>query len=52
MNRLEITNKQLEKSIEIMKEEKRGLETSLHKSKDNLNEVEKELRKYKLDLQM
>jgi phage-related minor tail protein len=32
-----------------MKEEKKGLENALHKSKDNLNEAEKELRRTKLD---
>jgi chromosome segregation ATPase len=45
-----MTNKQLEKTIEIMKEEKKGLENSLMKSKDNTNEIEKDLRRAKLDL--
>ena len=33
-----------------MKEEKWGLENALQKSKENLNESEKELRRAKLDL--
>ena len=50
LNRLEMTNKQLEKTIEVMKDEKKGLENSLSKSKENQNEIEKELRRAKLDL--
>lgn len=30
-----MTNKQLEKTIEVMKDEKKGLENSLSKSKEN-----------------
>lgn len=42
--------KQYEKTVDVMKEEKRGLEAALQKSKDTLNESEKELRRAKLDL--
>jgi len=45
-----MTNKQLEKTIEVMKEEKRGLENSLQKSKETINEIEKDFRRVKLDL--
>jgi len=41
----------LEKSIEVMREEKEGLEQALTKAKENERESEKALRRTKLDLE-
>jgi len=50
IQRLEVNKTSLEKSQEVMKEEKRGLENALERSKSNLLEAEKELRRVRLDL--